>query len=92
MLSFNLWRTSTLSPGLAKFRTATIFDVTDFIASNLMLPAGALLTSIFVGWRLERSLIASRFRSCSALSRALVFVLRYICPLAIAAVFAGALV
>ena len=92
VLSFNLWKDVHPLAGLARFRTATIFDVTDFIGSNLMLPAGALLTSIFVGWRLERSLIAADFGRAPALSGALVFVLKYICPLAIAAVLAGALV
>jgi len=92
VLSFNLWKDVHPLAGLARFRTATIFDVTDFIGSNLMLPAGALLTSIFVGWRLERSLIAADFGRAPALSGALVFVLKYICPLAIAAVLASALV
>jgi NSS family neurotransmitter:Na+ symporter len=91
VFSFNVWSDVHPLAGLAKFRTATIFDVTDFFASNLLLPAGALLTSVFVGWRLGRSTIAADFGRAPGLRRALLVVLKYICPLAILGVFASSL-
>jgi NSS family neurotransmitter:Na+ symporter len=91
VFSFNLWSGVHPLAALEKFRTATIFDVTDFFASNLMLPAGALLTSVLVGWRLERSTIDADFGCTPGLRRALSVLLKYVCPLAILGVFASSL-
>ena len=91
VLSFNLW--SDLHPlaAIARFRTSTIFDLTDYFASNILLPVGALLTSLFVGWRLDRSVIAGDFGGPPALRTALLVLLRYLCPIAIAGVLLNAI-
>jgi NSS family neurotransmitter:Na+ symporter len=91
VFSFNLWSGVHPLAALEKFRTATIFDLTDFFASNLLLPAGALLTSVLVGWRLERSTIDADFGRTPGLRRALCVLLKYVCPLAILGVFASSL-
>jgi NSS family neurotransmitter:Na+ symporter len=65
----------------------TVFDVLDFVSSNLMLPVGALLTCTLIGWRLPRSLVDTGLPEETAGARRLVvFLLRYVCPLGIAAV------
>ncbi len=91
VLSFNLW--SDLHPlsMIERFRTSTIFDLTDYFASNILLPIGALLTSLFVGWRLDRQTIAADFGDRPAVRMALLVLLRYLCPIAIVGVLLSAI-
>lgn len=66
----------------------TIFDLFDFITSNIFLPVGGMFISIFVGWIIDRKTVDLELRPSShILRRIIVFLLRYICPLAILAVF-----
>ncbi len=54
LVCFMLAIPSSLSFGLAcglQVGGRSFFDLMDFTATNLMLPLGALLTSLFVGWR-----------------------------------------
>jgi NSS family neurotransmitter:Na+ symporter len=92
VMSFSDWRDVHPLAAIERFRTATLFDLTDFFASNILLPAGALLTSLLAGWRLDHARIAGDFGASPALERALLVLLRFICPIAIVAVLAGALV
>ncbi len=77
---------------LQLFAARTFFDTADFIASNLLLPLGALLTCLFTGWRLDRARFYAEFsdrdRRVAGLCRVL---LRYVCPAAIVAVIATTL-
>ncbi len=68
----------------------TIFGVLDFTASNLLLPLGGLLIVVFVGWYMKRADVKDEM-SNSGLLRvrlfdALIFILRFIAPVAIAIV------
>ncbi|MGQ0430609.1 MAG: sodium-dependent transporter [Gammaproteobacteria bacterium] len=87
VLSFNLWSEVHPLAAIDRFRAATLFDLTDFFASNVLLPIGALMTSFLVGWRLERSLVEREFGG----KRVLVILLKYICPVAILGVLASAI-
>jgi NSS family neurotransmitter:Na+ symporter len=70
----------------------TLFELVDFIAGNLFLPLGALLTCVFIGWRLDRATFAAELSGSPALVVAACRVLlRYICPVAITAVLLMAL-
>ena len=91
VLSFNHW--SDLHPlaGIERFKTSTIFDLTDFFASNVLLPVGALLTSLLVGWRLEHGTIAADFGASPRIRGILLILLKYLCPLAIIGVLVSAL-
>ncbi|MGH8250582.1 MAG: sodium-dependent transporter [Steroidobacteraceae bacterium] len=91
VLSFNHWSDVHPLAAIARFREATIFDVTDAFASNVLLPVGALLTSLFVGWRVDRQVIAAEFGSNPRVAAILSVLLRYICPIAIAAVLVTAI-
>ncbi|MCO6062335.1 sodium-dependent transporter, partial [Pseudomonas sp. MOB-449] len=51
VLSFNAWSEVTL---LGK----NFFDALDFLTSNLMTPLGGLLTVLFTGWALQRTVAA----------------------------------
>ena len=75
-----------------------IFDFFDSMSSNILMTIGSLLTVIFVGWRLKRTDVYDEFTNGGTLSRnaklfgVLWFLIRYICPLAIAAIFISGLV
>ena len=75
-----------------------IFDFLDSMSSNILMTIGSLLTVIFVGWRLKRTDVYDEFTNGGTLSRnaklfgVLWFLIRYVCPLAIAAIFISGLV
>jgi NSS family neurotransmitter:Na+ symporter len=89
--SFNLWADWRPLSWLPGFGSRTFFDVVDFVSSNVLLPLGALITSVFVGWILPRRMQISASESPKHyINRWLLFLLRYICPIAILAVFISA--
>lgn len=73
----------------------TFFNLFDYISSNIMLPIGGMMCSIFVGWVIQRKFVADqmtgndkfRFRALPLI----VFCLRYIAPAGIAIVFLNSL-
>ncbi len=71
----------------------TIFDFFDNLSSNVLMTLGSLLTVLFVGWRLKKTEIYDEFTNGESLSANarifgfLWFLIRYICPLAIIAIF-----
>jgi NSS family neurotransmitter:Na+ symporter len=91
VLSFNHWSDFHPLAAIERFKTATLFDLTDFFTSNVLLPIGALLTSLLVGWRLDRQMIAGDFGASPLMRGILLVLLRYICPLAIVGVLVSAL-
>jgi NSS family neurotransmitter:Na+ symporter len=91
VMSFSNWRDVHPLATIERFRAATLFDLTDFFASNILLPAGALLTSLLVGWRLDQRMIAMDLGRHAGVRLALIRLLEYVCPLAILAVLAGAI-
>ncbi len=91
VFSFSLWSDVHPLGAIERFRRATFFDLTDHFASNLLLPVGAFLTSILVGWRLDQRVIATDLGRSPAVRLALLRLLQYVCPLAIVAVLVGAL-
>ena len=72
------------------FAERTIYESLDFIMSNVLLPAGAFLTSIFIGWIAGREGIREELGLADGPAfqvwRALI---RYVVPLAVAAIFVG---
>jgi NSS family neurotransmitter:Na+ symporter len=91
VLSFNYW--SELHPlaAIERFRTSTVFELVDYFASNILLPVGALLTSLFVGWRLQRHATAADFGASPVIRTLLLLLLRYLCPVAIVGVLVSAI-
>jgi NSS family neurotransmitter:Na+ symporter len=91
VLSFNAWSRWHPFAGITRFNEMTVFDALDFISSNILLPVGALLTCIFIGWRLPQSIGLDELPEDPAgVRRVILLLLRYACPLAIAAVLAAA--
>lgn len=69
----------------------TIFDLFDFTTSNIFLPLGGMLISIFAGWYLKSRMIREELTNGDTIKapyfKALIFVLRYVAPVAIGCVF-----
>jgi neurotransmitter:Na+ symporter, NSS family len=91
VLSFNVLADWHPIDRVPLFAGKTLFEVIDFIASNMLLPAGALLTCVFIGWRLDRMTFAAELGGQMGLATGCRLLLRYVCPVAIAAVLIAAL-
>jgi neurotransmitter:Na+ symporter, NSS family len=94
LLIFLVGVPSALSFGVlsdVKLFDKTIFDVADYLVSNLALPLGALFISLFVGYKIPRKLVKEELEQGSKAVGILFdiwyFLIRYIVPLAIIAVF-----
>ncbi|MDQ0269354.1 sodium-dependent transporter [Cytobacillus purgationiresistens] len=69
----------------------SIFDSADFLVSNILMPFGALLISIFVSYKMKKDLLKSELimdsKSLNGVFTVWYFLMRYIVPLVIIAVF-----
>ena len=80
-----------------KIDGGNIFDFFDNLSSNILMTLGSLLTVLFVGWRMKKTDVYDEFTNGGTLSRnaklfgILWFLIRYVCPLAIAAIFISGL-
>lgn len=85
VFSFNYWADWFPLGAIRGLERATIFDLTDHLTSNLMLPAGGFAISIFVGWKLSDRLLASELELGPRMTALLHGLLRYVAPLGIGA-------
>ena len=60
-----------------------IFDFMDFITSSIMMPIGALLTSLFVGYHYTKNIAKEELNAANWLFTAWYMIVRYLAPLAI---------
>ncbi|MGO4888993.1 sodium-dependent transporter [Anaerobacillus sp. MEB173] len=67
------------------------FDLADYLVSNILLPLGALLIAIFVGWRVPRNVLLEEVTQASSIGRRTfavwLLLIRYLAPVAIIIVF-----
>jgi len=93
VFSFNVWvdwRPLRAVPG---FASRSFFDVVDFVSADLLMPLGALLTSLYVGWVLPHRIRTARADvSAVPMNRWLLLFLRLVCPLAIVVVLMSAFI
>ena len=83
VLSFNLW-----SGAEYQWFGRTLFDLKDFLASNIMLPLGGLLIALFVGYGAGRRMALDELSiRRQHLFDAWWWVIRYVSPVGIAIVF-----
>lgn len=81
-----------------KIGDGNLFDFFDKLSSNILMTLGSLLTVLFVGWRLKKTDVYDEFTNGGTLSRnaklfgVLWFLIRYICPVAIAIIFVSGLI
>ncbi len=73
----------------------TFFDLFDFVSSKILLPLGGILICLFTGWYLDRCLVldevTNQGRLRFKLFRVYLFLIRYVVPIAIAAIFVNEL-
>ncbi|MDL2262793.1 sodium-dependent transporter, partial [Bacteroidales bacterium OttesenSCG-928-I21] len=69
----------------------TIFDSFDFLATNIILPLGAFLIIVFLGWFFDKKQIKNEISNNGKLKVRLfpifMFIIKFIAPLAIFFVF-----
>lgn len=65
----------------------TFFNLFDYLSSNICLPIGGMVVSLFVGWKMKRSAIKEEFTNGGQfrfrMLGVLIVFLRWICPAAI---------
>ena len=74
---------------LDRFGGMTIYDSLDYVMSNVLLPVGAFLTSIFIGWFASNDAIREEMGLPDGLAyRSWRILIRFIVPAAVAIIFA----
>ena len=79
--------------GLFCSYSMNFFDRLDFLTAKIMLPLGGLLVSIFVGWFMQRKLVEAELTSegrqhwSIGMLKTYTFLVRFIAPIAIIAIF-----
>ena len=53
VLSFNRWANVTPLGMFDVFADKTFYDLIDYFTANIMMPVGAILIALFVGWRMQ---------------------------------------
>ncbi|WP_164670065.1 sodium-dependent transporter [Virgibacillus doumboii] len=85
------------SSSLANFKifNLTVFDASDFLVSNILLPGGCLLIALFIGIKLDKALMKEEFFSGNNLSPGMYQlwfqIMRWLVPVTIVIVFLGSL-
>ena len=73
----------------------TVFDLLDHLTALYLMPIGGLLIVLFVGWRMGRTNVLDELTNSGSLPlglrRGIVFVVRYLAPVAIAIIFVSQL-
>jgi NSS family neurotransmitter:Na+ symporter len=62
-------------------------DAIDTFTGQVMLPLAGLLITIFVGWRLDKAIIAEEFAGSESLGRILLVLTRFVAPVFVGIVF-----
>ena len=98
IITFVVGIPAALSYGLLgdfKILGKTVFDATDFLVSNIMLPLGCLLIALFITMKMDRALIKEEFNLGKKLSdkwyNSWWVLMRYIVPVTIGIVFLNSL-
>ena len=69
----------------------TLFELFDYVSSNIMLPIGGVMLSVFVGWIVDKKVVKEQLTDFGArkikLMRPIRFCIRYVAPLCISLIF-----
>ncbi len=87
VFSFNIWSDVKPLAGL------NLFELINYLTSNIMLPLIGLLIAVFVGWLMQKSTIAEELNlSANSIGYHIwYFLLRYVTPLGVGIVFLNAI-
>lgn len=87
VFSFNLWSDVHPLAMIERFKTATFFDLIDYVTSNIFLPLGGFFIAIFAAWFVTRAVSQSELDLGDGWYRTWRFLARYVSPVAVAAIF-----
>ncbi|MBQ8673274.1 MAG: sodium-dependent transporter [Bacteroides sp.] len=89
---------SSLSLGVGKEYTLfgmTLFDFFDFLTAKIMLPLGGLFIAVFTGWFLDKQIVWEEMSNRGTLKlplyKAIIFILKFVAPVAIGFIFVNEL-
>lgn len=74
-----------------RFLRGTVYDNLDYVTSNVMLPLGGFLITVFAAWIMCRNSSADELGGAGVLYRAWRFLARFVAPVAIAFIFLRAI-
>ena len=88
VFSFNLWSDVKPLDAFQLFTGKTIFDLIDYFTANVMMPLGAIIISLFVGWKMQVEKLKSDLGFVSEFFfRTWLLLIRFLAPIAIFAIF-----
>ena len=88
VLSYNVLKDFHPLDFIPLFEGKTIFNSIDFIMANALLPIGALLTAVFIGWVATRESIREEIGLSDGFAfQSWLFLIRFVIPVALVAVF-----
>ena len=87
VLSFNLWGDVHPLGFIGFFEGKTVFDLLDFLVSNVMMPLGGLAIALFAGWAIRREGLAEDIGLKGGAYKAFMVILKFVTPAGIAIVF-----
>ncbi|MBD8033302.1 MULTISPECIES: sodium-dependent transporter [Solibacillus] len=65
----------------------SIFDFVDYVTSAILMPIGALLTSLFAGYHYSKKISREEIQASPILYTVWLFIVRYLAPISIVAIF-----
>ena len=84
VLSFNAWQDVTPLAMFDVFDGKTVYDLIDYFTANIMMPVGAILIALFVGWRMKPEMIEGDLSfSHPLLFKTWLWIMRVVAPIAI---------
>ncbi len=86
LLGYNVWSDVRPLGFWPLFADTDILDTIDGFTGKVMLPLVAMLTSIFVGWKADRTLLATETGLSPAVLKIWRFLIAWVCPLAVGAI------
>lgn len=87
VFSFNYWEDVRWLGGFERFADATPFDLIDYTVTNIMLPLGGMLFSLFVGWRMSAQDSMAQLRMPAMWFSVWRVLVRFVAPAAVGIVF-----
>jgi NSS family neurotransmitter:Na+ symporter len=74
--------------GIERFASMTPFDLLDFAITNILMPVGAMLYAVFIGWFITEKLALEVLEIENGPGlKFLRFLMRFVVPIAILAIF-----
>lgn len=87
VFSFNTWAKWFPLEGIGPFTGKTVFDIIDFLTSNVMLPLGGILIGLFAGWVISRASTMDELVISASAYGILRILIGIVAPIAIGIVF-----